>query len=479
MSPSRRYLSGLFLAVVFGYFTLHVVVAAYVGELGSSWFAESDWYEGIRITAAGEPLIYRQWQQQGQYNLEYLTLDRQPALEPTEFASSSNLLGPIAPAGWTFQPPERWDSRIAGFHDRSPTRPTFWYLIVPESHGRDYYFVGYDHLTARRIGYLGRTGFSPELPAPDQRFQVGTLSGDYVMLMGSVASNLPNWRYANTMQPLLQARSLTATRHLPEARIWCLTGEVVYEINLLERTATPLLSLPGAVSLVDSRLKNPQDGLERYLLLLRTTDGVVVFDPHDRSQTRLPLPPSVRGRYDSFAQTTAGEYLLMRTTYSPGDLGVSPEHTYEWYSPTGTLLRDRTFQLTTRIGQPSMTDYLMAVVFPIPAIGAGSFVVAPLFQAWEGSGTYWRNLKESPGSMWAFLLINLLIGLIVTWACRRREDVDYQQTSWLVPCLVGLCGWPGWVAYHVVRPPRTKLADGRPMPRRPEPAPPLGYEVFA
>ncbi|MCA9094166.1 MAG: hypothetical protein KDA68_11805 [Planctomycetaceae bacterium] len=69
-----------------------------------------------------------------------------------------------------FQPEEEWRSRLLAYADHD--RRTIWYATLADPTRRLLFFQGYSVPGGRRIGYIGRNGFSENLPKSEEQFEV-------------------------------------------------------------------------------------------------------------------------------------------------------------------------------------------------------------------------------------------------------------------------------------------------------------------
>lgn len=82
-----------------------------------------------------------------------------------------------------FQPEEEWRSRLRAYADHD--RRTIWYATLADPMRRLLFFQGYSVPSGRRIGYIGRNGFSEFLPKPEEQFEVAKSWG-FLIPQGSI-----------------------------------------------------------------------------------------------------------------------------------------------------------------------------------------------------------------------------------------------------------------------------------------------------
>ena len=93
--------------------------------------------------------------------------------------------------------------------------------------------------------------------------------------------------------------------------------------------------------------------------------------------------------------------------------------------------------------------------------------------------TYPARLFQFLSFVKIWIIVSVLVGLGTAWQVRRREVDVFQSSSWFWPILAGACGWFGWIGYSFVNPLPARLPNHQWLPAQPEPARPLGTEIFA
>jgi hypothetical protein len=358
--------------------------------------------------------------------------------------------------------------------------PTFWYLEISPDNPQQLFLAGYNSVSRRRIGYLGRDGFHPN-PVPRESCFLIPRTGDYHVWKGAVASShAQSWEYDDKTHepPVGEYRPTPHFANVEDVRLWILSEGTVYEIDLLRRQVKPLIQAGDAIALNQTEVV--RDGRQLLQLLLRTQQQLHIIDPQTLADTRLPLPllpPPCTGTF--YGVATNGERILMSAFQDRVDISQPQSYEIQWFHPDGTPARTETCTLA-RTPEVSISSVNLNLALPTPLVPLIGLAIGPSAMAWDGdSRDYATRFQRMLDLTSAWLLLALAVGLACGYACRRREVQIYGNRAWLWPIVVGLCGWFGWIGYICLRPLPARLPDGKYLPRIPEPALPTGYEILA
>ncbi len=439
--------------------------------------------ERLYYLADGTPFIETSQRQAETYR----TLDGQaipndsPSLDFRTYMAT--MRGPKLPRrGLELNP---WRQRILAFSDgRRP--PTYWYLIHDARREGTGYLVGYNSATKRQIGYIGRQGFRPDMPPPQERFPV---NGRRLTVYDYSDISLRPYGYGQ--EP----------RHLAEKEVYLISRGQLLKIDARNRTVQVALESPDLLSL-DWGLRGlsslPTEESERILwkgrnLLVRMKDRMLVLDPRQGGRRSYGLPEEIRGVDFDFLELADGRALA---TVGP-DYGWGTR-TYRlfWFDEAGKVLRREEAVLKTPapVVAPEHESWAFAAALPAPiALTASAAVIGPLVAlAWGEEPTYARALAGSLSKAWPVLLATCLVAAMLAWVCFRRQRRFAAPGVWAWTIFVFLFGVPGLLAYLVYRTWPARLpcqSCGDPSPRDreacsvcgtdfPEPAP-QGIEVLA
>ncbi len=376
--------------------------------------------------------------------------------------------------------PSSWENRISPFIDfQSPT--VNWYLIVPPDRNGTGYFSGFEQLSNRHVGYLGTQGFSSQIPATDQSFDLGTARNPF---LGAVAAAQTEYFHGEPYEPRTgpQANSPIPPNAGADA-MWMLSNGTLYEIRLAEHTVRKLIEhRPEIRRLTRLTLRGEKD--RKLELLLRTDTGLTILDPRTLAEEAIALELQQPSSNETYYELSDGQRIFVSSLYSQ-DPSVPHTARIFWIDVTGRV--ERQVDTEYAVGGAWNPAGLEAAAFPAPVIPFVAAFVAPFTEAQhvlhaqrgDKPSSYFGHVGDFFRMFKVWLVASLLIGLATGWAARRREVDVFHNPSWLWPVLVGACGWFGWMGYICLRPLPARLPHGQWLPAQPEPNRPLGTEIFA
>jgi hypothetical protein len=374
-----------------------------------------------------------------------------------------------------------WQERICGFIGGGGSTLDFWYLIhdgQPIGHA---YLAGFDSRSKRAIGYLGRAGFGPAVPLPEQQFEM-----DARLLPSEVACVRPWWGLA----PSLAANERYSAEF---AQVFLASAGTLYRIDLASR-AVRTVPLPQPVISMDlASIRAATDGGESSYerrLLVRTSAQLITLDLKGKTISEAHLPDAVRDQDLSVYLPTTGQVVLRVDAQDDSGrkilywLGAGEEE------PTQGEVH------LARHSPPNLWKIAwgQAVMFPSPLLfGLARVVVTPreYIERYQAK-SYPAALARSLSAAWPALVpVSLLAaGLAAVLFRHHRRCAERGGAAWAlfvllagVPGAVGYClhrTWPaqercGWCGAIVPRNREDCLSCGAEFP---EPAP-RGIEILA
>ena len=418
--------------------------------------------EQLMVTFAGEPLIVTNIGGSSNHSV-CRKLDGTPVeydgrrdiLYPQKLEASVGELGLL-------NLPFTWQQRLGNTSDLA-NPPVYWHLVRNSREEGHAYFVGYDSISKRKVGYLARNGFRASLPPEEDWFDVGNhklnwgiptfVSGagmrsakyqnDWTYMRANNASSPPDWigfvldrdqllkidYRRHTVETFWEAPGATALRYCYEPRV----------------PSTPFLEAPD-----DSEFE-PED--ERFdivqRLLIRYPSRVVVWDLKNDAQREFALPKSLHGA-DFEVYSLGGDRLLIQ--YGSGYWEKGPRHQLKLIDSAGNELRSELVNLVgwkPRSEWENAREMAMAVPAPLAWI-ARQFAIEP-FQLLQQrrAPDYWSSVIHAWRVSWPIgVLLFLLAGMatLLTWRMCKR----YAQENSLCWCLfVFLFSVPGMIAYRL------------------------------
>ncbi len=403
--------------------------------------------------------------------------------------------------------PLGWSARIAGISD-SQRPPVSWYVIRnEESEGRAY-LAGYDEITKRLVGYIGRGGFRRSLPQRDEWFDVGRNRFDWdsntVATTGSIQFGGRAISYGN---------AAPAEGQLSPSLVYLIDGDRLLEFDVRARNLRTIHESPGLVAVAIAL--QPRDGRPAtnqvnaadatatttgvaaaadngsttvHRIALRTSNAIVIIDPPTGAKHEYTLPAHLRDKTLQ-VYVLANEQLLLHWWDTQ-----TLQQELLWLASDGSIARQEQVTLSTYRGESKQEARIVgALAMPIP-IGfiLGVFLGSiTLLQSGQAT-TYLEAVASTLDIGWLGLIAIPLVGAALAWWTYRLQRKYHRRATGIWCAFVLLLGLPGFLAY-LIEHRRPKLEScgecGTIVPRdreacagcKTEFAPPsrLGTEVFA
>ncbi len=420
--------------------------------------------ESLEITIDGKPLITSR--AINNYNkVSWRTLDGQSVeIEQERWLGGAYLPLRPQPMQW-FHSPLKWPDRVGGNSDHQ-REPTNWYLIrdaEPEGHA---FFVRFDPYSKAQVGYVGRKGFRATTPPPEEQFDLGPirLSGFVGTVCGRSLQfyGLPNSYGVEEGNPI----SNWAVYMIDEDRL--------LEIDLRKRSVRTLRESPDMISVGIltgmELLEDSSEEVKRGIfsrLAIRTTDGVILFDPPTGNQHEFSLPKELAEAAISVYSLEALELWVTSAptwqTNKPFDLlrittegEITERHTIHLASPSGPTMRQGF--LIAAIVVPAL------IVWVVLGLTLGPIGYLQQNAVSNNSET----LSEILTASWPALLFVVVLSIIVAWLVFRIHRRYHRSHTALWCGAAFFLSVPGLVAYrlHYGRPVTERCAScGKTAPR--------------
>lgn len=458
MNRTRFQTVCLFCSLTLGFAIVHALASAWIIGLWQVIVPNSHVFEYLQITEDGEPLI-GSWTAGDQVR-SFRKLDGSVVANDSEILQSSAALADFSRPVTQMQ--MDWSQRIKGFQDYT-SEASFWYFVAPPDRPGMACFEGFDRLTRRRIGYLGRNGFSLVRPTLDQYFPIGTGPISRV-----ITSSQRSW--AGAVEPDYYG-SYGAENAAADA-VWLLSEDQIYELRLRSRQVRVLYQ--GAKPLRHlAQLFQARDGKYTLKLAIRTDTEFLLLDPKSSDVELLPSELPAIGTQEYLYLTSNGDWIRLTSTMAL--IHEIRQSHVAWYDNQGILKREE--DVTLHQSQRRNGDPALYCPIPVAAwlfCGVGGWLAPGLMP--EGLSPL-QQILEICSVHWLWLLTSTVIGIVAAWDCRRRERI-WGCAGWGWPIAVGILGWFGWVGYVCLRPLPQRLPGGQWMIHPPEPNRPLGIEIF-
>ncbi|MEX0677219.1 MAG: hypothetical protein WD063_09100 [Pirellulales bacterium] len=454
-------------------------VAFGVGAMVVSMFSPSRRIDQLVFTIEGQPLLLSYAFQGGTYDYNqeiYRTLDGKRIEDPDSLhLTEASYAREIPPGVRTDRALTGWTWRIVGFLQGRPA-PVIWYLIHDEWPDGQAYFAAYEPNSKQLIGYLGRGGFRPSLPPPDERFTIPL-----------------NLFFSGAYAPLVGAAGQVPSSQLPNGILYLVSDNSLVKIDLVRQAVEPV-AMPErviAVSTYQELKAVPDDRHATYedRLVVRLPKELHILSLEGKPLRTFPLAEPLRDATLSLVGTTTDETILQ----ARGDDHWSSE--LYWVGPQGEVKRHERVTLY-RASPPDKraTAWAITGIVPMPAVLlAGSLLAAankPVGR--QPAPDFAAAFAEIVSYAWLPFLTLLAVSAALAFIVYRHQRAvsDHGAVAWAI--FVVLLGPPAVVGYWLHRqwPPKARCENcGAVVPRDratclacravfPSP-PPKGIEVFA
>ncbi len=453
MRQRHGLVNSLLLALVLAVGTAVVwgVVCGFCGDAIRRWqrrqqSSPARTYEQLLVTSEGVPVIATIGNRDYQYRT-YRTLDGEPVEEATQIYSAAL---PDAETLERYGWPVEWSARMKGVND-GQIPPQYWYLIHDGCRPGHAWLEGFDSVSKRRVGYIGRQGFSPTpLPVADHFPLDGRLFG-----AGGV------FDYLGAMEP----RNFVSTSNfvptsvsqgglIPLWRGYLVTDGKLVEVDIRQRRVRTVLEEPGLLSAAIIQQAVVKDAAgrsslrQRGLVAARSADRLWIIDPSANQMRQYALP----GEWASGAPEVyvLGDEVLLT---NGARFGRSSDMHLAWLDRDGRVVRERDVALQRPDSAGTAGEWEAVGMLPIPALlGLGAFVAYPLDQVWNGSAaSYAEGLVASCRRFLGPIVFVTLAAIALAAWCFRRHRRYAQPGAWMWCVFVLLLGVPGLIGYLLHR----------------------------
>jgi hypothetical protein len=306
-----------------------------------------------------------------------------------------------------------------------------WYFVHDDKLDGHGYLVGYDKLVKAKIGYIGHDGFQRDEPPIDRQFPVD----------GRRMSNPYTYRGASM---------IAAYTYSGSDERYLLADDGLWRINLKKRSVA--IVRKGAEFVSGAMLAMPGSPAEQGkdyipIVLLRTSDRVVVLDADGKEIADYPLPSELR-QVDLGCVALAEKQIIVHDENSP--------HQLVWLAAGGKIVRRQQVDFRDSRRQNELPDNVkIPLAFPCPAPIAAAFVCYPWGPA-EGPDVsslgYSAALCRAVGKYWPTLSVTAVIGVVLACVCYRRQrrfGLPWTAVWTVFVLLFGLPAFFGYLAHRV------------------------------
>lgn len=396
-------------------------------------------YEQLLVNTDGVPVISTIGYHDGQYRA-YRTLDGEPVESATPVTGASL---PDAATLELYGLPDVWSARIYSVND-GRIAPQYWYVIHDGRRPGHAWLEGFDSVSKRRIGYIGRQGFSATPLAAADRFPMD----------GRLFRTGRVFGYLGAREPRSLPMNVGEAGFIPLWRGYLVTDGKLVEVDIRERRVRTVLEDPGLLSaaIVEAAPVKDAEGRltlrTRRFVAARSADRLWIVDPSVNQTRQFPLTGD--WTRSSFEVYVVGDDLLL----TKGDrLRRRSDVQLAWLERDGRVVRERTVTLRQPYTAEPPSEWGIVVVLPIPTLlSIGAFVAYPLEQIRRGSAaSYAEGIVAAFHEFGGPIAVVSVMALTLAAWCFRRHRRYAQPGAWMWCVFVLLLGVPGLIGYLLHR----------------------------
>ena len=448
-----------------------------VGIVDQEYRSEGPRYNVV-VCGDGTPVLHKQG------TMDYFSLEGEPI---ERFASLRGARLWHGRNSGSFGRPE-WSRRVCEFRVNTggtvkPGQTAIWHFVHDGLEQGSGYFVGYELLGNRRIGYLGTRGFSDEKPSRDARFAMGLR--EYTFRLSIMSQILKMDEFGQTVVTVLLLRSPNG----------------VFEVDLEQRAVREVFRDRTVLAIDQLTWGTPARSVPRRKaeqgIAVRTPNGIVVISSEGEEDVvaTYAVPESIQsGSPDTFYMLPNGQGLVVdrRDDRATGLASA----TLSWIDADGNILDQKDVSLG-KTGQEMSVgsgSLVFSSIMPMPAVTVPLIVSIGTMteHRLHSDLSLMQSLMSTLRQSWPPLLGLLILAAILSWATVRRQRKYALPWTRTWAAFVFLFGIPGYLAYlcHRKWPVREECMEcheSAPQDREacafcdaPLPVPePKGIEIFA
>ena len=329
------------------------------------------------------------------------------------------------PSGWR-SPPRAltWTRRI----ERVGGEGVNWFFVHDGAPHGHVYLVGYDRVTKLKTGYIGRGGFRPDEPPPEDCFPVDT----HRWVMGGVISavygpDAPSRAYLTSDDGLV--------------RIDLAKGSVVTVSKGDDLTAAwpgwGMADLRRPIGGGWSSVVPWPDGA----ILVRMPERILVLDDGGKQLAAYPLPAELRYGYLRCHRLPDSKVLLCQSQW------FANENDLFWIDPDGRIVRhERVAPAKQPLSGVVRESVYEAITTPSPGILAGDIALDPRSDDPLRPPEYLIAVRDTLARRWPALAMSTTVSLVLAVLCFRRQRNHGLGGTWFWALFVLLFGVPAFSA---------------------------------
>ena len=361
--------------------------------------------------------------------------------------------------------PLPWTHRLGNTSDID-NPPVYWHFVRDKQEQGHAYFVGYESISKRVAGYIGRQGFRTSLPPQDEWFNVGyNHLGHSLHIYASFrgmggASSYNRWRnkYAST------------SRRPPDWVGFLIDRDQIWEIDLRQRTVNLFAEAKGATSLgfaneplapdandveITAPEEDPEVSDDKFRpktagrFVVKYPDRIIAWDLEKRTSETFLLPESLHNASFDIFMLGNGQLLAH---YGEGHWENGPQYRLRWLDSAGNEFRN---ELVKLVGHVPLTEraeaWREAWAAPLPAYWLYRTFARRPFELLQHrqSPTYGVALARTWQTSWPTVVVLILLAAIATLVAWNWHKRFARPNAIYWTAFVLLFSVPGLIAYRL------------------------------
>ncbi len=448
-------------------------------------------YHSILLRDHAEPIVHMQRvvneRQAITHHVGFTTLDGQPvSLEPgaEHLITSKNVSAYLFNFPQYFSSsgestrliidsfgPWPWSQRTSyfGVTGQQGQHALSWFFLWPDHPGGTGYWVGYDIVTKRRVGYLGKSGLTASIPPIADQFPAWDAESHHA---ARIMGGDPNYYYSSHMFPPSGTSILSLNDVGSEVGVLFVTPrrDTIYVLNLTRgsvaavRSDIPEGQLLGITARDFGHQSHPSVEHLATELILIWSDRLEFTTPTLQSLRTVMLPEELRNQSLTFAEQDGDTFVTSNFVFAYGRLREMKSVAYPliWFDKSGTVTRRKEMTLPWNLGYEWDVEQFQTPLSLMPISLWRYAEIARSGRIPDDDDRYFRKPDEPmtwtiwwqclrqiahrlPWSIGLCAFSGVPFAIACWWRQRRVAASRFERLAW--PALVYLFGLVGWIAF--------------------------------
>lgn len=344
-----------------------------------------------------------------------------------------------------------------------------WFFFWPDHPGGTGYWVGYDIVTKRRVGYLGKSGLTASIPPIADQFPAWDAESRHTArIMGSD----PNY-YSSFVFPPSGMSSLSLNDVGSEVGVLFVTPrrDTIYVLNLTRgsvaavRSDIPEKQLLGITARDFGHQSHPSVQSLSTELILIWSDRLEFTTPTLQSLRTVMLPEELRNQSLTFSEQDGDTFVTSNFEFPFGRRREVKSVSYPliWFDKSGTVTRREEVTLPWNLGFEQWDAEQFQTPLSLMPISLWRYAeIARSGRIPDDDDRYFRQPDEPmtwtiwwqclrqivhrlPWSIGLCAFSGVPFAIACWWQQRRVAASRFERLAW--PALVYLFGLVGWIAF--------------------------------